>query len=303
MPTASRYSCSKRACVVACRGSTRRRSASSASSNSASRPFLSRVGAGGDRRPVAPLEVLAVVARVLEGGDLERRRARACATRRGRRTARARAPRRPTAAAAARRAAAAARTGPSCGTARRSSPRASSSAAPIVPPGRQTRTSSSATSWWCGANIAPIEDITTSKDSSSNGRFSASASTQSSSTPSASRAGAAGVEQLGREVAGGHRARRAAAAGIEALPVPAATSRTRMPGADRRMRRRAAGRAAAGTSRPSTGSRRTPTSCDGGPSARYRRGLTSRVIPSLVGPPTVTTTRGHVHLTYSDIGI
>ena len=32
----------------------------------------------------------------------------------------------------------------------------------IVPPGLQTRTSSSATSWWCGANMAPIEDITTS---------------------------------------------------------------------------------------------------------------------------------------------
>ena len=49
--------------------------------------------------------------------------------------------------------------------------------------------------------MAPIEDITTSKDSSSNGRFSASASTQSSSTPSDCARGAAGVEQLGREVA------------------------------------------------------------------------------------------------------
>ena len=34
-----------------------------------------------------------------------------------------------------------------------------------MPPFRQTRTSSSATSWWWGANIAPIDDMTTSKDS------------------------------------------------------------------------------------------------------------------------------------------
>ena len=101
---------------------------------------------------------------------------------------------------------------------------------PIVPPGRQTRTSSSAAAWWWGANIAPIDDMTTSNDSSSKGRFSASASTHSSSTPVGLGARAAGLEQLGRQVAGGDVARRSAAAGIEALPVPAATSRTRMPG-------------------------------------------------------------------------
>ena len=30
----------------------------------------------------------------------------------------------------------------------------------IVPPGRHTRTISSALSWWCGANITPTDDIT-----------------------------------------------------------------------------------------------------------------------------------------------
>jgi hypothetical protein len=45
---------------------------------------------------------------------------------------------------------------------------------PILPPGRHTRTSTSAAAWWYGANITPIEDITTSKDSDSNGRCSAS---------------------------------------------------------------------------------------------------------------------------------
>ena len=34
---------------------------------------------------------------------------------------------------------------------------------PMVPLGRHTRTSSSAVAWWCGANIAPTHDITTSK--------------------------------------------------------------------------------------------------------------------------------------------
>ena len=38
---------------------------------------------------------------------------------------------------------------------------------PIVPPGRQTRTSSSAACWWCGANITPMQDITTSNSASS----------------------------------------------------------------------------------------------------------------------------------------
>ena len=57
------------------------------------------------------------------------------------------------------------------------------------PPGRQTRTSSSATASWCGANIAPMHDMTTSNSPSSNGSASASASPHSSSRPgSAARA-------------------------------------------------------------------------------------------------------------------
>ena len=101
---------------------------------------------------------------------------------------------------------------------------------PIVPPGRHTRTSSSATSWWCGANIAPIDDITTSNDPSSNGRLlgvgldplelerpAASARRRPASSSS-------GVRSLAVTFAP------RSAAGIDALPVPAATSRTRMPG-------------------------------------------------------------------------
>ena len=118
----------------------------------------------------------------------------------------------------------------------------------MVPPGRQTRTSWSATSWWCGANIAPIEDITTSKDSSSNGRFSASASTHSSSTPAAlarSRpaSNSSGVRSLAVTSAP------FSAATIEALPVPAATSRTFRPGP----------MPAASTSRGPSGSRNVST--------------------------------------------
>src|SRR5919112_531292 len=48
-----------------------------------------------------------------------------------------------------------------------------------------------------------------------------------------------------------------------------------------RPRRRAAAPGAAGTSRPSTGSRQTPTSCGGVPSARYRRCSMSRRDPFL----------------------
>jgi hypothetical protein len=43
--------------------------------------------------------------------------------------------------------------------------------------------SAPAVAWWCGANIAPTHDITTSKLSSAKGSASASASTHSSSTP------------------------------------------------------------------------------------------------------------------------
>ena len=49
---------------------------------------------------------------------------------------------------------------------------------PITPPGRQTRTNSSAEAWWCGANITPMQESTPSKLSLSNGNASALASTQ-----------------------------------------------------------------------------------------------------------------------------
>ena len=110
----------------ACRGSSSPQNASSAASNSPSRAVLAALARMRDRRAVARLEVLGVVARALERGDLEDLALERAPTRRGRRAARAGAPRCPTAAGAARRAAAAGRTGPSCGTARRSSPRASS---------------------------------------------------------------------------------------------------------------------------------------------------------------------------------
>ena len=74
---------------------------------------------------------------------------------------------------------------------------------------RTTRTNSSAAAWWCGANIAPTQDITTSKLLSAKGIASASASTHSSSTPAFCGDSPPDVEQLGREVAGGDdRARR-----------------------------------------------------------------------------------------------
>jgi hypothetical protein len=38
---------------------------------------------------------------------------------------------------------------------------------PMRPSGRHTRTSSSAAAWWCGANIAPRQEITASKELSS----------------------------------------------------------------------------------------------------------------------------------------
>jgi hypothetical protein len=41
----------------------------------------------------------------------------------------------------------------------------------IFPPGGRRGPSRQATSWWCGANIAPIEDMTTSNDWSSKGRL------------------------------------------------------------------------------------------------------------------------------------
>src|SRR4029077_919921 len=44
---------------------------------------------------------------------------------------------------------------------------------PMVPPGRQTRISSSALAWWYGANMTPRQDITVSNSPPANGRGSA----------------------------------------------------------------------------------------------------------------------------------
>ena len=93
-----------------------------------------------------------------------------------------------------------------------------------------TRTSSSAAAWWWGANITPIDDITTSNDPSANGRCSASASAHSSSRPSASARRRPASSSSGVRSLAVTRAPRAAA-GREALPVPAATSSTRVPSA------------------------------------------------------------------------
>ena len=75
---------------------------------------------------------------------------------------------------------------------------------PMVPPGRQTRTSSSAACWWCGANITPMAEITTSNSASSYGSASASAVCQVSSQALGGGRGPADVEQLGGQIGGGH---------------------------------------------------------------------------------------------------
>jgi hypothetical protein len=100
---------------------------------------------------------------------------------------------------------------------------------PIVPPGRQTRSSSSAVSWWCGANIAPTHDVTTSNSPVSNGRASASASTHWRVMPASAAirlpvSNGSGVRSDATTSAP------ASAAGIAAFPVPAATSSTYWPG-------------------------------------------------------------------------
>src|SRR5215207_11268450 len=68
------------------------------------------------------------------------------------------------------------------------------------PPGRQTRASSCATISWRGANWTPNADSTWSKRSSSNGRCSASPSTQSTAIPCSLARSRAVSKQLGSEV-------------------------------------------------------------------------------------------------------
>ena len=127
---------------------------------------------------------------------------------------------------------------------------------PDRPAERHTRDELVGDAWWCGANIAPIDDITTSNDSSANGRFSASASTQSSSTPSASaRARPASKRSGVRSLA--VTAAPAWAAGIEAFPCQSRRQGRSFPGR-RRMPRPVAGRAAARRLPPLRGSPRSP---------------------------------------------
>ena len=99
---------------------------------------------------------------------------------------------------------------------------------PMRPSVRHTRSSSSAATWWCGANMTPMHDMTTSNEPSSKGSASASASCQvigsrspTAARPASSRAGVRSVATTSAPVS---------AAGIEALPLPAAMSSTRSPG-------------------------------------------------------------------------
>ena len=77
-------------------------------------------------------------------------------------------------------------------------------ARPILPPGRQTRTSSAAARSWSGVNITPKVETTTSKLPSANGSASASASRNSISSRSAVGALAGALEQRRHVVGGDH---------------------------------------------------------------------------------------------------
>ncbi len=101
-------------------------------------------------------------------------------------------------------------------------------ATPIRPPGFSTRAISPAARLWSGANMQPKVETTTSKLWSSNGISWASPSTNSSSTPASParrRASSNSSGVMSRPVTSPP----ATAAGIAALPVPQATSRTRSP--------------------------------------------------------------------------
>ena len=100
---------------------------------------------------------------------------------------------------------------------------------PSVPPGRHTRTSSSAVCWWSGANIAPMLDTTTSNSPFAHGRASASASAHSSSAPAASASRRPASSSSGVRSDATTEAP-VSAAGIDTTPEPAATSSTRWPG-------------------------------------------------------------------------
>ncbi len=159
-------------------------------------------------------------------------------------------------------------------------------------PGRVTRTSSSALSWWCGANITPTHDITTSKASSAKGSASASPSRHSTVTPARSAcsrpdSSSSGVRSLATTVAP------RCAAGTAALPEPAATSSTRCPAEtatgvhEHRSQRRdhlvGHGRVVAG--RPHRPVLRLEVRCAPEPSADWSRPVAVMSFPSSVSTP------------------
>ena len=100
-----------------------------------------------------------------------------------------------------------------------------------MPPGRTARTSSAATSSCRGANIAPKFEVTASNAPSGTGSASASPATQSmpAAPTRAARARPASSSSGVRSIA--VTAAPAWAAGIATFPSPAATSRSRTPGA------------------------------------------------------------------------
>jgi hypothetical protein len=75
---------------------------------------------------------------------------------------------------------------------------------PIVPPGRHTRRSSSATAWWSAAQIAPTHDVTTSNSASPKRERLGVALHPVERDAEAAGLGAAGLEVLRRQVRGGH---------------------------------------------------------------------------------------------------
>ena len=115
--------------------------------------------------------------------------------------------------------------------------------------------------WWCGANMTPTQEITASNVAvGERQRLGVAPARQSSSTPRSAAACAAGVEQLGRQVAWRRPSAPAAAAGMAALPEPAATSSTRSPGPTPLASTRTGPRSPTMIAAPRRGSRRAPTS-------------------------------------------
>ncbi len=100
---------------------------------------------------------------------------------------------------------------------------------PIVPPGRQTRTSSRAAAAWSGANMCPNVDVTTSKLCSSNGSSAASPTTHSMSTPAWDARLRPAANHASVRSQATTSAPRTAAGIATAPPLPAPTSSSRTP--------------------------------------------------------------------------